>query len=135
MSSINLLQQTLKTLEDNNKSIDHILWVGNHEISFSWDEFTKVANFRCNYRGFNKHLKVVGQDWWLERHEYDGSEWWEFKTLPVNKLYKYKTPSKKDLADYCNCEEWEVKDCHCWEEKKDRFVEEIEIEGRRNDKR
>jgi hypothetical protein len=25
---------------------------------------------------------VIGSDWWLERHEYDGSEWWEFKSLP-----------------------------------------------------
>jgi len=27
-------------------------------------------------------LVVVGDDWWLERYEYDGKEWWEFKTLP-----------------------------------------------------
>jgi hypothetical protein len=27
-------------------------------------------------------LVVVGDDWWLERGEYDGSEWWEFKRLP-----------------------------------------------------
>lgn len=27
-------------------------------------------------------LLVVGKDFWLERHEYDGSEWWEFKALP-----------------------------------------------------
>lgn len=20
---------------------------------------------------------------WLERHEYDGSEWWEYKTMPT----------------------------------------------------
>lgn len=26
---------------------------------------------------------MAGDDWWLERAEYDGSEWWKFKTLPV----------------------------------------------------
>jgi hypothetical protein len=30
---------------------------------------------------------VVGKDWWLERHEYDGSEWWEFKTMPDKNKY------------------------------------------------
>ena len=24
-----------------------------------------------------------GSDWWLERGEYDGSEWWEFRREPV----------------------------------------------------
>ena len=27
-------------------------------------------------------LVVVGDSWWLERHEYDGSEWWEYKEKP-----------------------------------------------------
>lgn len=26
---------------------------------------------------------VVGEDFWLERHEYDGLEWWEYKTIPT----------------------------------------------------
>ena len=24
-------------------------------------------------------LVVVGDNWWIERHEYDGNEWWEYK--------------------------------------------------------
>ena len=28
-------------------------------------------------------LVVVGKDFWLERNNYDGSEWWEFKQVPV----------------------------------------------------
>ena len=27
-------------------------------------------------------LVIVGKDWWLERDEYDGSEWWAFHTMP-----------------------------------------------------
>lgn len=30
-----------------------------------------------------EELKLVGKDFWLERHTYDGSEWWEFKQLPT----------------------------------------------------
>jgi len=33
-------------------------------------------------------LTVAGDDWWLERHGYDGSEWWEFKTLPKKSEFK-----------------------------------------------
>ena len=28
-------------------------------------------------------LVVVGEGWWLERCDYEGAEWWEFKTLPI----------------------------------------------------
>ena len=28
---------------------------------------------------------LVGDGWWIERFEYDGSEWWEFKTIPIEK--------------------------------------------------
>ena len=115
MSSINLLQETLKTLEAHNKTIHDVLWVGNGKQSFSWGEFASIANFRYYY-GINKQLKVVGEDWWLERHEYDNNEWWEFKILPIPELYK--APIKKDLIDYCDCEIWELEDCDCeiWEE-------------------
>lgn len=35
-------------------------------------------------------LKIVGDNWWLERHEYDGAEWFEFKTLPQKPKIKEK---------------------------------------------
>ena len=46
----------------------------------------------------NENLFVVGADWWLERHEYDGSEWWEFKTLPTKPPLE-RAPEKADLQD------------------------------------
>ena len=41
-------------------------------------------NYDNGFGGAEVHgdLKIVGNDWWMERGEYDGSEWWEFKTLP-----------------------------------------------------
>ena len=28
-------------------------------------------------------LVIVGDNWWLTRGEYDGSEWWDFHTIPI----------------------------------------------------
>ena len=44
----------------------------------------KNINYDESYgrQEINETLKIVGKDWWLERHEYDGSEWWEFKQKP-----------------------------------------------------
>lgn len=51
------------------------------------EEFEKLANFDYN-NGYglvaiDLNLIVRGSDWWLERGEYDGSEWWEFRREPV----------------------------------------------------
>lgn len=54
----------------------------------SWDKFESVANLVMYDAGFgetviNPNLKIVGVDnWWLERAEYDGSEWWDYKEFP-----------------------------------------------------
>lgn len=131
MSSSNLLQEVLLILEANKKTTNDISWVGNDKISFSWDEFSKVANFRYMGNGINKQLKVVGKGWWLERYMYDGKEWWEFRTLPERESYEYKVPTKKDLTYYCDCREWEpIEDCSCWEENKGDFPEEVEFQER-----
>ncbi len=94
----NLLKETLKILEGNGKTPADVLWIqtsgsgpwerrGRHSIYFSWAAFTAVADreYDNGYGGaeVEESLKVVGGDWWLERGEYDGSEWWEFKTRPV----------------------------------------------------
>jgi hypothetical protein len=88
----NLLQETIETLRDCGKSSDDVLWVGNVKAAGSWEDFANLANFEYdNGYGGNEidgSLKVVWQDWWLERGEYDGSEWWEFKTLPSRPLMK-----------------------------------------------
>lgn len=89
-----LLKETIETLATHGKVPADVLWVGGGEPGWgakgtfvgSWEDFERFANFEYD-AGFggaeiNTTLKVVGADWWLERGEYDGSEWWEFKTLP-----------------------------------------------------
>ena len=85
---MNLLKETLEILKENGKSITDIKWIGGDDWSLSPDEvdIKTVINFDYD-DGFGwveieEDFVVVGDDWWLERHEYDGSEWWEFKTLP-----------------------------------------------------
>lgn len=98
---MNLLKETLDELVSNAKSPDDVEWVQTERGSFTWGEFRELADFRYD-GGFgnpeiNLALKVVGKDWWLERGEYDGSEWWEFKTMP--KAIPSITLTRSDLRD------------------------------------
>lgn len=85
----NLLDETLGHLTRAGLTEKDVLWVGtqNGEKSISWKSFAKLANidYDSGYGGeeIRLDLVVVGKNWWLERHEYDGSEWWEFKKLPI----------------------------------------------------
>lgn len=86
---MNLLQETLDALKENGKTPADVRWVGRESVNAkcSWDDFAKQANFEY-YAGYGSaeipgDLIVAGDDWWLERAEYDGSEWWEFKAVPA----------------------------------------------------
>src|SRR5512141_1738040 len=81
----NLLSETLEAIAPHGPS--DVRWVGTELVKFSWDEFAALADVECD-AGFGsskvaQDLLVVGDGWWLERHEYDGSEWWEKKACPV----------------------------------------------------
>lgn len=82
----NLLAETRKKLADDEKFTSDVRWVGTTDWSCSWQRFEELADFSY-YAGhggleIKRDLVVVGDGWWLERREYDGSEWWEFKTPP-----------------------------------------------------
>jgi hypothetical protein len=83
---VNLLEETLKKLQENGKSEKDVLFVESFPLVTDWDSFKRNANFEYdNGYGCNEislGLKIVGDTWWLERDEYDGSEWWNFKTHP-----------------------------------------------------
>lgn len=89
---VNLLKETLDVLSRHNKTLEDIRWVGNDKKYFLLPFFIIDAE-KCNYNNgygwpvIDHSLKIVGDDWWLERAEYDGSEWWEFKTLPKRPDY------------------------------------------------
>ena len=93
----NLYEELISILTEYNKTLDDIEFISmdtssvyskTNLVEISKDNFIEVAK-RTNYDddGYGgveipKSLKIVGKDWWLERHEYDGSEWFEFKTMP-----------------------------------------------------
>ena len=88
----NLLKETIQVLKANNKELKDILWFGTKENEI---DATIEELFNIEYDdGFGSqkianNLIVVGNSWWLERHEYDGSEWWEYKEVinrPLNKV-------------------------------------------------
>lgn len=99
---MNFKKETLDMLEKHNKTINDIEFITITKIDFSNSKGEIVYTSMCIENDikdiFNKFdfeydngygdseipdIKIVGKDWWLERYEYDGSEWWEFKTLPV----------------------------------------------------
>ena len=86
---MNLLQETREELRSNGYTPQDVAWVGSRNGKYvgTWEDFVRIANRRYN-PGYGSNqvsleLVVVLLDGaWLERHEYDGSEWWEFKRTP-----------------------------------------------------
>lgn len=85
-SNRNLKYETIKILSKYDKMPQDIKWVGCNSFKIPIEEFWKLADriYDAGYGGQEvaKDLIVVGDNWWLERHEYDGAEWWEYKELP-----------------------------------------------------
>ena len=84
---MNLKNETLQILNENGKRLEDVRWVGCNDFSIPVPLFWELANQEYD-SGFGAQevafdLVVVGNDFWLERHEHDGSEWWEFKERPL----------------------------------------------------
>ena len=83
----NLYKETAAVLLEYGKSINDIVFVSGNGHEIPLDNFIELAKSYDYDSGYGSEevpidLLVVGKDWWIERHEYDGSEWWEYKTLP-----------------------------------------------------
>lgn len=97
----NLLSETKKKLELNGKTTDDVRYVTDRANYCSWEHFVEIAN-KINYdNGYggaeiNSNLAIVGDDWWLERREYDGAEWWYYCQKPE----AYHEDEIKVLSDF-----------------------------------
>lgn len=109
---MNLLKETEEILKDNGKKLSDIIAVQGFEFGMPVDTFLKLADVEYD-DGYGsskvaEDLIVIGTDWWLERHEYDGSEWWEYKEIPKilevsDKVYALViSQSRENIA--CGCE-------------------------------
>ena len=93
----NLVEDTIKFLAENNKTPKDVLYITDGVKECNWREFEEIGDFYFsnNTDDLNMSLKVVGDNWWLERQEYYasnrgpereeyyGSNQWSFKTYPT----------------------------------------------------
>lgn len=91
---MNLYEETIKELAENGKTFDDVVAICGNEFQITKDDFVKYSNTEYD-SGYGapevaEDLLVVGNDFWLERHDYDGSEWWEFKAMPKHKELPFK---------------------------------------------
>lgn len=120
MSRINFYDETYKAIVNSNHTIDDIdffsmvidnkeypynIWKSTvvmdnrQEVQFSFDDFKRNANFYYD-NGYgteiiNLSLKIIFKDGtFMERREYDGSEWWEFVQIPKKDKSKFYTGQK-----------------------------------------
>nr|UVX76143.1 MAG: hypothetical protein [Bacteriophage sp.] len=94
MYNWSLLEETLKVLKDSGVRPEDVQYVLTSEVWMTWEEFANIAkkvHYDSGYgiQEIESSLKVVGIDWWLERAEYDGAEWWKFCTTPVRSAQRH----------------------------------------------
>lgn len=83
----NLLKETIEILNEYNKSLDDVDWFGWSDGYLPLERIREIldVNYDAGFGGIeiSPRLIICGKDWWLERNEYDGSEWWEYKEQPT----------------------------------------------------
>ncbi len=83
----NFKEETLEFMNKLGKTSEDVLFVRTLTTQCSFAEFLDIIDgfeYNCGFGSekINPALVIVGEDWWLERGTYDGSEWWEFKEKP-----------------------------------------------------
>lgn len=81
----NFREETLRVLHKHGLEWDDVLWAGTENYTVPLDALYKAMDINYD-QGYGSQeialdLIIVGANWWLERHEYDGSEWWELKSI------------------------------------------------------
>lgn len=85
----NLWEETTKTLAYHNLDFDKDVIQVQVINGYINKEIFKMMAIATNYDSgygsaeIREDLLIVGDGWWLERREYDGSEWWEFCATPT----------------------------------------------------
>lgn len=82
----NLWIETICDLEYHGKTFDDVLWIGCPGFKISKEDFKRLSNVEYD-SGYGapevaEDLLIVGDGWWMERGDYDGAEWWNWKEPP-----------------------------------------------------
>ena len=103
----NLREETISFLKEHGKKWSDVVGVCGNDFQITKEQFLELANKRYDY-GYGRNevafdLKIVGKDFWLERQEYDGAEWWEYKELPNLSSLPIKKVDRiiRDGVHYC----------------------------------
>ena len=77
----NLFKETVDILERNGHTFEDILYFTNGKYNITPEKFKYIASnfdydngYGTNYVNF--YLLGIGEDFFITREEYDGSEWW-----------------------------------------------------------
>ena len=87
----NLLFETIDFLAKHNLTLDDVKIFCGNDFQINRENFIELAG-KINYdNGYGTQiiacdLKLIGDNWWAERYEYDGAERWEFKEFPHTNL-------------------------------------------------
>lgn len=95
---MNLWEETIADLESHNKSWNDFVWVGTSRTEISKDVFEALAkqtdyDESYGWQEVASNLVVVGDDWHMQRDEYDGAEQWTFYVT-------LSRPSKKAVVSH-----------------------------------
>lgn len=88
----NLLKETISILKEHGRTFDDINWIGSEDGYISLETFKKLANveYDDDFGGQEvaSDLIIVGDNFYMTRGEYDGSEWWVYHSMDLFKKPK-----------------------------------------------
>lgn len=81
----NLYEETIRVL---GTKINEVLYVNFGDDYTTINDFLEKAKDIWYDAGYGTEkiygdIYIVGENWWFERAEYDGSEWWKYKEFPT----------------------------------------------------
>lgn len=83
---MNLKEETLEVLQNNGKHKEDVKYVCGEDFQIGLGQFWELADteYDSSYGApeIAQDLMLIGDDFWMERGEYDGFEWWDFHTMP-----------------------------------------------------
>lgn len=83
----NLWDETISKLSKHGKTFEEVEYIQGDDFGISKEDFENVARKTDYYAGYGsakvaEDLKLIADNWWLEREEYDGAESWSYKEKP-----------------------------------------------------
>ena len=82
---MNLKEATLEVLRNHGKRKEDVKYVCGEDFQISLEQFWELSDTEYDPYGAPEiatDLTLIGEDFWMERGEYDGAEWWDFRTMP-----------------------------------------------------